>query len=1040
VAAALAGARLTAHPKCSVGNSQDKLSPMSDTAAEAARVALTMGSTVVDVVSFMGDLGEELPVIKPVLKTLKVIREKVETVKKNREDLGSLEVRCTYLTACVIVKCRQQPSLGMDVTPLVDCVEDARKFVERCGSRRHQVSNFMKASSDKGEIAGLNARVDRLTGDLGLAGIAVLNGKVDVMKAMLERISKNLDIVMTSVPKPPPKVATVPKGTPAQKSWHVERRQVMGAVLEALTGGGGPRLAGLSGASGSGKTTAAAEFVRSPQALETFADGIVWLSVNQGAKERLPSLMLQLARMVHEDIGGIMGRCLVAADDGAAYIKERMENGHGGKGLKCLVVADNVWDKEVVSKLLETGMSVLLSTRDEGLILGSSGKAVGVDYLSKTDAESVLRRTAELPPAVRLPDHAVDLIELCGRVAMDLAFVGRWSTVRGRHDQAAWSHAARKIREEIDKVCGDSFSGNVGDSSKKRREAVLSAGFQDLAIGSDDERVPRLYLSLAVLPDGHAFTVKDAAVLLYDEMPSLEDETSVCVVVDVLERWSVVSLVEGKFHMHDAHSSFAREGLMDRGDVRRRAVKQWVKYISSLEALRAIDAYDLKSLWLAVERVGGDGWWKTRPYVKALGAMDESDPSLCRKTIEAVGDFQEVQKDWAGANATWRLLLEAEKRDLGLDHPFVLNTYEFLADCADRLGNTVEAAQWREKELKGIPLALAKVNVQGVSDLAARPDGSEDPLRSLAGTILRVKPDDRDEAERLLRRCLAIKESKLGPEDVAVAHTLYELGVCALEAGRLEEAEELLRRCLAIRESKLGPEDVAVARTLYQLGFCALEAGRLEEAEELLRRCLAIEESKLGPEDVAVAHTLYELCVCALQAGRLEEAEELLRRSLAIKESKLGPEDVAVANTLDWLGSRARKARRLEEAEELWRRCLAIRESKLGPEDVAVARTLYQLGFCAIEAGRLEEAEELLRRSLAIKESKLGPEDVAVANTLDWLGSRARKARRLEEAEELWRRCLAIRESKLGPEDVAVAGTLDWLGLCAIEAGRLEEA
>ncbi|CAN0397289.1 unnamed protein product [Pylaiella littoralis] len=203
---------------------------MSDAAAEAARVALTMGSTVVDVVSFMGDLGEELPVIKPVLKTLKFIREKVETVKKNREDLRSLEGRCTYLAACVIVKCRQQPSSGMDVTPLVDCVEDARKFVERCGSRRHQVSNFMKASSDVGEIAGLNARVDRLTGDLRLAGVAVLNAKADDMKAMLvscttqavtgRYVLADLDIVMTIVPKPPPKVATVPNGTPAQKSWR----------------------------------------------------------------------------------------------------------------------------------------------------------------------------------------------------------------------------------------------------------------------------------------------------------------------------------------------------------------------------------------------------------------------------------------------------------------------------------------------------------------------------------------------------------------------------------------------------------------------------------------------------------------------------------------------------------------------------------------------------------------------------------------------------------------------------------------------------
>lgn len=41
---------------------------------------------------------------------------------------------------------------------------------------------MLKASSDKDEMVG---HVDRLAGDLGLAGIAVLEGKADDMKAML---------------------------------------------------------------------------------------------------------------------------------------------------------------------------------------------------------------------------------------------------------------------------------------------------------------------------------------------------------------------------------------------------------------------------------------------------------------------------------------------------------------------------------------------------------------------------------------------------------------------------------------------------------------------------------------------------------------------------------------------------------------------------------------------------------------------------------------------------------------------------------------
>lgn len=43
----------------------------------------------------------------------------------------------------------------------------------------------LKASSDKDKLAGLNARVDRLTGEPGLAGIATVLGEVTDLKGML---------------------------------------------------------------------------------------------------------------------------------------------------------------------------------------------------------------------------------------------------------------------------------------------------------------------------------------------------------------------------------------------------------------------------------------------------------------------------------------------------------------------------------------------------------------------------------------------------------------------------------------------------------------------------------------------------------------------------------------------------------------------------------------------------------------------------------------------------------------------------------------
>ena len=166
---------------------------ISDAPAEAARLALKMGLATADAVVFMAELGEELPVINPVLKTLRTVRETVETLKSNREELAAIEKRCTYMTACVIVKFRQNPNSGTNVGPLEECVEATKNFVVRC-SRRGKVSRVLKASSDKGEIAGLNARIDRLTSDLGLSGIATVIGEVTDLKGLfLVRVSRRRD-------------------------------------------------------------------------------------------------------------------------------------------------------------------------------------------------------------------------------------------------------------------------------------------------------------------------------------------------------------------------------------------------------------------------------------------------------------------------------------------------------------------------------------------------------------------------------------------------------------------------------------------------------------------------------------------------------------------------------------------------------------------------------------------------------------------------------------------------------------------------------
>jgi hypothetical protein len=72
-------------------------------------------------------------------------------------------------------------------------------------------------------------------------------------------------------------------------------------------------------------------------------------------------------------------------------------------------------------------------------------------------------------------------------------------------------------------------------------------------------------------------------------------------------------------------------------------------------------------------------------------------------------------------------------------------------------------------------------------------------------------------ARRLLERCLAIREAKLGPDHLEVGNTLTALADIMKRSGDKSAARRMFERVLAIRESHLGPHHLDVAKTLVQL-------------------------------------------------------------------------------------------------------------------------------------------------------------------------------------------------------------------------------
>jgi hypothetical protein len=65
--------------------------------------------------------------------------------------------------------------------------------------------------------------------------------------------------------------------------------------------------------------------------------------------------------------------------------------------------------------------------------------------------------------------------------------------------------------------------------------------------------------------------------------------------------------------------------------------------------------------------------------------------------------------------------------------------------------------------------------------------------------------------------------------------------------GGYEEAERLLRQKLLLREESRGPDDASLVATLTQLADLCLLQGKYQVAERLIRRALRLAEKADGP-------------------------------------------------------------------------------------------------------------------------------------------------------------------------------------------------
>jgi Tfp pilus assembly protein PilF len=241
--------------------------------------------------------------------------------------------------------------------------------------------------------------------------------------------------------------------------------------------------------------------------------------------------------------------------------------------------------------------------------------------------------------------------------------------------------------------------------------------------------------------------------------------------------------------------------------------------------------------------------------------------------LQRLMDVQEAHGAHARAERLARQILEIQKQQLGPAHPELATTLLRLGQLQELQGGPERAETLYEQALE---LVGGPVPADGSAAAAI--------LGRLGG--LALAHGDEAAAEQRYRRALAL----LARDHPEAGRWLQDLARLHLKRGELEEAERLTRELLALRERSSGPWHPLTAGVLNELAWLLSQRQPSQEALGLCERALAIRRRHLGAHHLETAASLNTLAALHEQHNDCEAALALYQQALEISEQQLGPD------------------------------------------------------------------------------------------------------------------------------------------------------
>ena len=395
------------------------------------------------------------------------------------------------------------------------------------------------------------------------------------------------------------------------------------------------------------------------------------------------------------------------------------------------------------------------------------------------------------------------------------------------------------------------------------------------------------------------------------------------------------------------------------------------------------------------------------PYRREIGGSQKHVYQLPVTT----GQYVEILVEQRGVDVVVRLIGPDDQAIIEVDSDSRPVGEEVLELVGSVTGNYKIEIQPRYKTL---PSGLYEIQIVESRPATERDKSLDEARRLHALAHQEYVAAKYDDAIRDEERSLNIREKILGPDDLSVGQSLFNLGLYCRNAGDIPRAEESYLRALAIREKALGPDHPDVALVLHNLGYLYYyDVHDYDRAGSLYERSLAIKEKAFGADHPLVAMTLNNIGLLEWKKKDYARAERYFQRSLEIIEKNDGPESALVGTAAHSLGIVYKESGDYAKGERFYRRALQIWEKALGKDHPRTAIALESLGILYRDKGDYVNAEPLLLRAIEIEEKSEGANHPDVANTLVILARLYEAKGDIARAIELQTRAAAIEEKNI---------------------------